>query len=403
MHPADTAWASLPHEMAPRMRSGLGELAGEIVREIRRTIPAVDDRISERDERTIRHSVDKALAEFVDRVADPRGAGRLDAATVELYRELGRAWLIDGLGIEELQAAFRLGGRLAWRSWVELGRRAAVPATRMYQLTDAVFVYVDELTARTVEGYREVQAARTSTGEQRRRLLEFLTTTPDAPFSTIVELAESARWPVPDTVVAVEIRLPRRGHGRLPVPAQWGDHALVDLDRPDPRMLLPGNRPNLRALLEKSLRGWQAAVGPTVRVTDATVSVRCARRLLDLATHGLGNGRIVHCDDHLSTLVLLEDEALISRLSARRLAPLAPLTVKQRDRLAETMLAWLQCGGSAPEVARRIRVHPQTVRYRLRQIEHLFGSDLRDPDARFDLEMALRARTLLDNLSARKS
>jgi hypothetical protein len=386
------------------MRSGLGELAGEIVQEIRRAIPAVDDRVSERDERTIRRSVDKALAEFVDRVADPRGAGHLDVGTVELYRELGRDWLIDGRGIEELEAAFRLGGRLAWRSWVELGRRAAVPATRMYQLTEAVFVYVDELAARTVEGYREVQAARTSTSEQRRRLLEFLATTPDASFTTIVELARPAGWPVPDTVIAVELQPSRRGPDRRPVSARWGDEALVDLDRPDPRMLLPGNRPNLRAALEQTLPGWQAAVGPTVPVADATVSVRWAHRLLDLARHGLGNGRrIVHCDDHLSTLVLLEDEALIRRLSAHRLAPLAPLTVKQRDRLAETMLAWLQCGGSAPEVARRIRVHPQTVRYRLRQIEHLFGPALRDPDARFDLEMALRARALLDSLSARKN
>ncbi|MEK8169603.1 helix-turn-helix domain-containing protein [Streptomyces sp. M19] len=41
-----------------------------------------------------------------------------------------------------------------------------------------------------------------------------------------------------------------------------------------------------------------------------------------------------------------------------------------------------------------LKVHPQTVRYRLRQIEKLFGPGLRDPRIRFELEMALRGRRL---------
>ena len=40
-------------------------------------------------------------------------------------------------------------------------------------------------------------------------------------------------------------------------------------------------------------------------------------------------------------------------------------------------------------------MHPQTVRYRLRQIQELFGAALANPAARFDLEVALRARQLL--------
>jgi len=37
---------------------------------------------------------------------------------------------------------------------------------------------------------------------------------------------------------------------------------------------------------------------------------------------------------------------------------------------------------------------PQTVRYRLRQIQELFGDQLRDPDLRFELQLALRVRKL---------
>jgi DNA-binding PucR family transcriptional regulator len=39
-------------------------------------------------------------------------------------------------------------------------------------------------------------------------------------------------------------------------------------------------------------------------------------------------------------------------------------------------------------------VHPQTVRYRLRQLREVFGDVLGDPDARFGLQLALRVRRL---------
>jgi DNA-binding PucR family transcriptional regulator len=39
-------------------------------------------------------------------------------------------------------------------------------------------------------------------------------------------------------------------------------------------------------------------------------------------------------------------------------------------------------------------VHPQTVRYRVRRLEQAFGGLLGDPDARFTLELVLRATRL---------
>jgi DNA-binding PucR family transcriptional regulator len=42
-------------------------------------------------------------------------------------------------------------------------------------------------------------------------------------------------------------------------------------------------------------------------------------------------------------------------------------------------------------VAERLHVHPQTVRYRVAQLRELFGERLDDPDARFELALALRS------------
>jgi len=61
-----------------------------------------------------------------------------------------------------------------------------------------------------------------------------------------------------------------------------------------------------------------------------------------------------------------------------------------------TLLAWLTSSGrSAPEVATSLGIHPQTVRYRMHQLFEMFGDRLNDPDFRFEVEAALRARALL--------
>ncbi len=83
-------------------------------------------------------------------------------------------------------------------------------------------------------------------------------------------------------------------------------------------------------------------------------------------------------------------------LSRDALAPLRPLRPGQADRLARTLLA--SAGrelAHANAAARRLHVHPQTIRYRLRQASGLFGDALADPDARFRLLLALRVRRLL--------
>ncbi len=93
--------------------------------------------------------------------------------------------------------------------------------------------------------------------------------------------------------------------------------------------------------------------------------------------------------------MLLADEDLAAALSRQALAPLRGLRPDQADRLARTLLAWLESADDANAAARLLHVHPQTIRYRLRQVSELFGDALGDPDARFLLLLALRARLLL--------
>jgi DNA-binding PucR family transcriptional regulator len=193
-----------------------------------------------------------------------------------------------------------------------------------------------------------------------------------------------------------------------PLPAD----ALLGLTRREPCLLMPDpDGPGRRRLLEAGLRRWRsagwpedgavsgylAAVGPAVPLAHANRSLRWARRALALAQHGLAGGTdgIVRCDEHLATLVLLADTELADVLSGQALAPLRRLRPDQADRLAETLLAWLESADNAGAAARHLHVHPQTVRYRLRQLTELFGDRLIDPEARFTLQVALRIRQLI--------
>jgi DNA-binding PucR family transcriptional regulator len=58
--------------------------------------------------------------------------------------------------------------------------------------------------------------------------------------------------------------------------------------------------------------------------------------------------------------------------------------------MRETALAYVRHRGNSVEMAAALHLHPQTVRYRITRLRELLGEQLDDPDARFELEIALR-------------
>ncbi|MET9592845.1 helix-turn-helix domain-containing protein [Streptomyces sp. NPDC006516] len=58
--------------------------------------------------------------------------------------------------------------------------------------------------------------------------------------------------------------------------------------------------------------------------------------------------------------------------------------------LVRTLAAYLETAGDIPEAARRLVLHPNTLRYRLRRVRERFDLDLDDPDTRLVLALAVR-------------
>nr|MBA3783285.1 helix-turn-helix domain-containing protein [Nocardioides sp.] len=79
----------------------------------------------------------------------------------------------------------------------------------------------------------------------------------------------------------------------------------------------------------------------------------------------------------------------LADLRRRALAPLDDLRPSTREKLTETLRAWLLHHGRREEIAAVLFVHPQTVRYRMGQLREAYGDALDDPDTVLALTVAL--------------
>jgi hypothetical protein len=376
-------------QLAAIMRPELPDLAREIISEIRDRIPEHARPMDGPYGRALRVGVQRALTSFLDSVDDPSAPHELRD---HMCRKLGQFEAMEGRSLDSIQAAYRIGVHVGWRRVMDIGLACGAPSAVMAQLADAVLAYMDELATMSRQGYLEAKArSAQSQDEWRRRLLHLILERPQAPRRAIVELAELTGWTIPE-----EVTLAALEPGPVRAPALADRDALADLTGSRPKLLLPGPvDPARRPALEAALAGHRSAVGLTVPLADAADSLRWARRALALSRAGMiGSGPVTFCEDHLLGLWLLSDEALVDQVARRQLGALAALTPLQRRRLTETLGTWLETRGTAAEMAERLNLHPQTVRYRMRKLEQTFGGLLDDPDARFTMELVLRATRL---------
>ncbi len=399
------AFPVVPPQVADVMRPELGRAAEQVIDAIQREVPEYARPDDGAYTSIVRRAVHQAVQQFVLQIADPRTPRE---ATAQLFRDIGRIEAAEGRSLEPLQAALRLGARVTWRMLCEQAARGRLSIDDIGPVGEALFLYLDELAAACSEGFTRASAEVAGELERRRRrLLDLIITDPPVSREAVADLARAAGWALPRRVAMVALE--DRGQEHFgPLPALPPD-VLVDVARQDPCLLVPDpDGPGRAEVIERGLRGWTGALGPAVPPGRAASSLRWARQMLALARRGAAGGRgdavggrggagrgLIRCEKHLATLLLSADEELARVLSAVRLAPLARLRPVQQDVLAETLLAWLQNAGNARLAAGQLHVHPQTVRYRLRQINELFGPVLAEPGARFELEGALRARALL--------
>src|SRR5829696_2764133 len=383
-------WRGLPAEIADLIEPELDATTDAILVAIAREVPDYARPLEGAFGHGVRTGVTEALRQFAELIRSPsgaRGPGR------EVYVALGAGELREGRTLDALQSAYRVGARVAWRRLAAAATRAGVEPEVLSLLAESIFAYIEELSADSVEGYAEARSR--VEGERRRRrreLVTLLVRDPPAAEADLRALSEAAGWRVPRTAAALacdENRLHRLA-ARLPT-----DAVTAALDGvgcaiiPDPDG--PGRRAETDLAVERAK--LRAVLGPTVSPGALGTSWSLARATLRAVEAGaIEAAALLRVEDALTELLLFENAALVERLAARRLAALDALTPKARRRMEETALAYVQQQGNAAAMARALGLHAQTARYRLSRLRELLGDGLGDPDGRFELELALRAR-----------
>jgi hypothetical protein len=375
-------WMTLAPAVAAPLRPRVKTLVGEVIDAVQSAVPEY-----RRLDPAVSRGVEVALDGFLDLVEagdETRLPGR------DVYVRFGHAEARNGRSLDALLTAYRAGARVAWRGFASAGHAAGVDPVALYTLAEAIFAYIDEISAASAEGHaREQSLAAREQGERRRRLMEaLLRGEPE-----VGPLAAAAGWELPARLAALAFDgdAPDRVDARLAALAlvtriEGIGWALV----PDP--FAPGRE----AELVRALGGAAGALGPEGDVGSVPRSAERARLALDLVARAGGTAgagaaaRLVVADDHLLDLILGSSGELAADLAARRLAPLDDLTPTTRARLLETLAAWLDAHGEARPAAAALHVHVQTVRYRLGQLRDLLGAALDDPQARLELALALR-------------
>jgi len=377
-------WRALPPSVAAVIEPELPALRDEILAVIAEEVPEYARPLEGSFGRGLRLGVDEALRQFARLVADPDGDR---AQSSEVYRGLGRGEMREGRSLDSLQAAYRLGARVAWRRLSGAGLAAGLEPGVLCSLADAIFAYIDELSADSVEGYAQAQEAAAGERERRRRrvLSALLAETVEA--DVLRAAAADADWELPASValMACEPADLDKITRRLPIDALAGTFdelgCIVIRD--------PGG-PGRRAELERACAERPAALGPTAPLERARPSWERARSAFGAIRAGALQPELCIVEEHLTEIAFFEAREPLRELKVRCLAPLDALTPTTRERMTDTLKAYLDHRGNAPQMAEALHVHPQTVRYRLKKLRDLFGTALDDPEARFELETAVR-------------
>lgn len=270
---------------------------------------------------------------------------------------------------------------MACRRLIEDAYREKWPEPVLTKLTEDAFELMSMAIAAASRGYDDV-CGRSPVDVQRDLLRDALVAEAGQAPRPLAELAAAAGWQLPRTLAV--LALPPGDHPQTHV---LPPEVLADRNPVAPYLIVPNPRISGRGWLPKA-KG--AVLGPVVPVDQGAVSLRWARRALDLVDRGaLAAEAPLRCVDHLAVLTAFQSGDLLEAAATTLLGPLLELPPRRREPLLETLLVYLRCGDSAVLTAERLHVHEQTVRYRLRQISQLTDGSCPDPERHLETMLVL--------------
>ena len=320
-------------------------------------------------------------------------------SALDAPRATGRARAEQGVPLEPVMQAFRIGGRFIWDVLIE----HADPATRDSMLRSAADIWAisDTLAAAVIDAYRETVNDRARVDTQvRAALLDTLLDGSGDP-AGLWDAARLLRLPRQGRFVVVSAECLSPGEESVPrvesllhradVASAW----RVDASRQEGIVALRArfDVDRLTATVGEIAVARAGFSSTFARLDDTARAVRDAR--LACAAGTPGSRTVTRFAEHPVAVLLASTPDAAAALARHVLGKVLDLPADDRAMLIDTVRTWLAEAGSTSAAAGRLHMHRNTVRYRLRRIEELTGRDLTKPLDLGEVHLALESARIL--------
>ncbi|MBM7438390.1 CdaR family transcriptional regulator [Streptomyces sp. HB132] len=417
---ADREAVAVLHRAARVLLESLPELTDRLVEALREQEPAYRAAM-ETEPTEIWQEVHQSLRHNVASLIQPR---EFQEAAHRTSRWIGESRAEQGVPLDAVMHAFRMGGAMVWQDLVDGTARRHPEDTRLLVHVAAdVWNFVDEHCGVVAEAYRQAERRLSWRRENQQRLMTGALLDGTARIADLPDAAAMLGLPVQGRYAVLAVAGARRAPhdaGRPPLalaegtPALW--HAAGDVEfavlplgtlpataeaepggdagAPAPEPAAPSD--GELALLADALTAPPGTRVGVSSVVDGLALVGDARRLAETALKTCpASGGTVLLDEHLPAALVVSSPGLGAALADRVLGPLDRLDPADRDVLIETLTAWLDSDGSAQRAGAKLYCHRNTVLNRLRRFEQLTGRCLTRPSDAVEVSLALAARRLL--------
>jgi PucR C-terminal helix-turn-helix domain/GGDEF-like domain len=341
-----------------------------------------------------RANLERGVQVIADRVPD--GVDPEDTSC-----ETGRRRAREGVPLEVVLRAYRLGGRVLWEALLEVSRRRFAGAYDEALLDAAGYVWRvnDSSSAALVQAYR-LEELRLESHDLGRRhaVLDGLIEGRGGDPAFLRDAATVLRLPETGPVLCVVAPVDPSGEDPLRGPQE----ALAAVGVASAWFLRPRDEVGVAALGHRSLQVALDALRPCVigcvgvsPVVDGLGALDTGYRLAHTAARTLDTPGLAFLDERLPEALLADSPELAPRVLRAGLGRLLDLAPADRDTLLQTLEQLLATGGSPTHAAAALFCHRNTVIYRMRRIEAATGRSIADPRDRLLLTlgvMAARAR-----------
>lgn len=378
--------APLPDALLRRVKQFSGRLSTEAVHVMQEQLPFFGD-LDASQRATVQLIIQTSVVDFIEWVRNPDSDIRFSLNAFQaIPQDLAR--------------------RLTFRQTVDMVRAAMeffeqwLPALarneeQLVSLTEAILRYGRELGFAAASVYASAAESRGAWDTRLEALVVDAVVRGDTG-SDMQSRAATLNWdataaatvivgsPPPEEGVSVvtTVHTVARRYGRAALAVVQGERLV---------MVVSGDlhgTPDGAAFRQELMRSFSddpVVIGPTTPTLGAAhVSAVEAMAGMRAVVGWPGAPRPVHATELLPERSLLGDPAAIAALEDHIVAPLAAAG----SSLAATLDAYLDSGGAVEACARKLFVHPNTVRYRLKRITEVTGRDPTNPRDAYVLRIA---------------